>query len=61
MNMYNKTRKLAGLVFLAARWLDQIRGQINELPKLYPKVVHTLSKDTVFLSFRFSEIYMLHN
>jgi hypothetical protein len=34
MNTYNKTRKLAGLVFLAARWLDQICGQVNLLPEL---------------------------
>ncbi len=34
MNMYNKTRKVAGLIFLAARLLDRICGQVNLLPEL---------------------------
>ncbi len=29
MNTYNKTRKLAGLIFLTVRLLDQICGQVN--------------------------------
>ena len=34
MNMYNKTRKVAGLVFLAARLLDLICRHVNLLPEL---------------------------
>jgi hypothetical protein len=34
MNMYNKTRKVAGLIFLAARLLDYICGEIFLLPEL---------------------------